>query len=70
MFVCSKCEYTTDVKSNYIRHVNRKTDCSSSTSSPSPPTPVKKRSLRYVWLFLSLIGVIKMSKKIKKFSKI
>jgi uncharacterized C2H2 Zn-finger protein len=63
MFVCSKCEYTTDVKSNYIRHVNRKTDCTS--KSPSP-TSVKKRSLRYVWLFLSLIGVIKISKKIKE----
>lgn len=58
MFICDKCRYSTEIKSNFVRHINRKTDC-----TPS----VKRRSLRYAWLFLSLIGVITIrSRKPKK----
>lgn len=34
MYTCEQCGYTTDIKSNYTRHLNRKTSC-----VPVPPVP-------------------------------
>jgi hypothetical protein len=53
-FVCDKCQYATNVKSNYTRHMNRKKDCGLSTTNEK--SPVRVRYYAAV-LLCSFIGV-------------
>lgn len=66
MYICAKCQYTTNVKSNYTRHTKRKTDCD---PGPQKDTPVndsmkvndhRPRFRMYAALVvLSLFGILK-----------
>lgn len=43
MYTCEQCGYTTAIKSNYTRHLNRKTSC---VPPPPPPQPVVETEVK------------------------